>query len=162
MVTAELPMPGRVVAEGLTFRDGVAGHGGRPNAPRETTPRAGGLATSFDHVDEAIEALARRQGRGAAEVASARLTVLFESDGAQRLQRTLTFSVRRDRGEDTFTATCALPGIWGHGETIGEAFLDGLADLSARSEILARDRDRLGPRLERQAAAIERWGRAAE
>jgi len=162
MVTAELPRPGRVVTQGVTFRDGAVAHGERPNALGEKATSTGGLATSFDDVDEAVEALARRQGYGAEYVASARLTVLFETNSKQRLQRTLTFTVRRDRGGDTFTATCELPGIWGHGETLGEALLDGLADLAARSEILARDRDRLGPVLERQAAALERWGRAAE
>jgi hypothetical protein len=162
MQAATLSHPQRVITQALTFRRRLAPDARWAVSRNSPVARVGGLATSVHDVDTAIAALAAQQGHTAADVASVRLTVLLQSDASERLQRTLMFKVTRDRDDETFTAECELPGFWGHGETFGEAFLDCLEDLSARSQILMRDRGRLGPALELQAEAIERWMHAVE
>lgn len=154
---------GRVTPQAITFRTLPRQRGRRRQRPArlEVAP-AVPTEASIDNLDPVVEAMAQRQGHTLDEVASVRMTLQLEGTDRPGVRRTLDITVRRDPGGQTFTAKCELPGPWGHGETIGEAFRDCLEDLTHRSAIIMEDRDHLGPTLQREAEAIERWAHAAE
>jgi hypothetical protein len=151
----------RVTPQAMTFRDAPPRGGRRRHVGRDLPP-IGGIETSIDNIDPVLEAMAQSQGRTLAELASVRLTLQLTAPDRPAVRRTLDIAVRRDPGGQTFTATCELPGPWGHGRTVGEAFRDCLEDLAERSAIIMKDRDHLGPALQREADAIARWARVTE
>jgi hypothetical protein len=152
----------RLEAELLTFLDEPSPQAA-PVAPRRfALALAADPETSAAMVDDALATVSRQQGHSARQIASVRLTLVLESVDAPREQKTLPIEVRRDADGNTFTAATPDLGAWGHGATVGEAFLDFLADLTERSAILMAHRDVLGPTLDRQAEALERWGGRAD
>lgn len=149
-----VPQRSRLEAELLTFLDESGPH----RAPcRFAVAISGASKATAATVDDVLATVSRQQGHSALQIASVRLTLILESVDTARDQTMLPVDVRRDADGDTFTAAAPDLGAWGHGDTVGEAYFDFLTDLSDRSAILMAHRDALGPTLDRQAAALERW-----
>jgi hypothetical protein len=143
-------------AELLNFRDDPGPLTSCWTPHRFLVTISGDFDTAMDTVDDALETVARQFGQSAGQIANVRLTFRRESLDGPRGQQTLPVEVHRDAEGDTFTAAAPDFGAWGHGDTVGEAILDVLTDLTDRSEILLAHREALGPTLRRQAEALER------
>jgi len=132
-----------------------------------TTPQDrwpfGSVAVPFDDIDVAVEELARSRGHTVRQIASLSFTLLLTSKDTEHMRRTLPISVERDGLARTYSARVTDPRLswaWGHGQTIGEALHDCLAELVQRSQFLLDHRDELGPALQREADGLEAWSKA--
>jgi hypothetical protein len=153
-----VPRRSRLEAELMTFRDDPRPHTPNGTAHRFSVTIPGAVEATTTMVDDALATVARRLGQSASQIASVQLTLVLESIDTPGERQTLPVEVHRDAEGESFTAVAPDFGAWGHGDTVGEAFLDFLTDLTDRSAILMAHREALGPTLQSQAEALERWG----
>ncbi|HEV7215635.1 MAG TPA: hypothetical protein VGP33_10985 [Chloroflexota bacterium] len=69
----------------------------------------------------------------------------------------LKVTVRRERRGSGFVARADVSKAFGGGETIGEAFIDCVNDLTERVRVFEAERDCLGPGPQQELGEIHRW-----
>ncbi|MGI8915244.1 MAG: hypothetical protein ACR2JY_15905 [Chloroflexota bacterium] len=131
--------------ERLSIRPGIT-----PVAPIELSPAA---------VDGFIADVARYYGHDKRQINGSTISLklrLTRPDVPDR-EVVLKVTVRRERRGSGFVARADVSKAFGGGETIGEAFIDCVNDLTERVRVFEAERDCLGPGPQQELGEIHRW-----
>jgi len=163
MQSSVLQRPSRVIAARPTFLRGTprVRAGNAAIVGKESLPLDELSIDPFNpkSIDAVAEVIVRREGYRLADLKGLTLTIFLEPKDApgEEHEIALAIRIRRDRNGRTFTAETNVTKAWGHGETIGQAFVDCFETFLGHTAILYEHRNELSPALQHEADQVDAW-----